>query len=79
MPRGPKNSGNRQQHMFGEDGKPAVRFIQIISVSYTYKDGEGEGSSVVALGDDGIVYQYRRGDIQAWVPFNTDILTPARR
>jgi hypothetical protein len=51
-----------------------VKFVQIISVTYTYSDGTGEGSSVVALGDDGRVYQYRRGEINAWVPFNMDIL-----
>jgi hypothetical protein len=52
---------------------PIVKFVQIISVTYTYKDGEGEGSSVVALGDDGRVYQYRRGEINAWVPYNHEI------
>lgn len=69
----------KRKPLFGEDGEPKVRFVQIISVSYTYKDGEGEGSSVVALGDDGVVYQYRRGEINAWVPFNTDILVMKRR
>lgn len=64
----------RQQRLFGTEGEPAVRFVQIISVSYTYDNGEGQGSSVVALGNDGVVYQYRRGDINAWVPFNSDII-----
>jgi hypothetical protein len=65
----------RQQKLFGEDGAPKIKFIQIISVSYTYgDDSDKQGSSVVALGDDGIVYQYRRGDTNAWVPFSSDIL-----
>ena len=67
-------ASRQQRKMFSQDGEPSVRFIQIISVTYTYSDGQGEGSSVVALGDDGCVYQYRRGDINAWVPFNTDIV-----
>lgn len=54
-----------------------VKFIQIISVTYTHSDGEGQGSSVIALGDDGNVYQYRRGDINAWVPFNSTIFRKA--
>lgn len=65
----------RQQRLFGDEGKPQVRFIQIISVSYTYgDDGEKQSSSIVALGEDGVVYQYHRGQVNAWVPFNSDIL-----
>lgn len=56
------------------DRESRVKFVQIIAVTYTYSDGTGEGSSVVALGDDGRVYQYRRGEINAWVPFSSEIL-----
>jgi hypothetical protein len=34
-----------------------------------------DGFSVIGLGDDGVVYQYKKGSIQAWVPFNHRFLT----
>lgn len=49
-----------------------VKFIQIATKVWTKDTGETE-SSVIALGDDGNVYQYYHTE-KAWVPFSTDIL-----
>lgn len=53
---------------------PLLRIVQIMPVTYTFGDDhDKQGTSVVGLGDDGCVYQYHRGDINAWVPFNMDV------
>lgn len=50
----------------------APRFIQLAVRPWSTDDGK-ESSSVVALGDDGIVYQYYHSE-KAWIPYSSDIL-----
>lgn len=49
-----------------------IKFTQITVRTWTLDTGEAS-SSVVALGDDGNVYQYYHSE-KAWVPYSTDIL-----
>lgn len=51
--------------------------ITQICVGQWEGDKGGSGFCVVGLGDDGVVYQYRKGDLNAWVPFSQDVMVKA--
>lgn len=56
-----------------------IKITQIQVGQWTMEDDISgvarDGFSVIGLGDDGVVYQYKKGSIQAWVPFNHRFLT----
>lgn len=56
-----------------------IKIMQIQVGQWTMSDedgvGEHQGFSVIGLGDDGVVYQYKKSGINAWVPFNHRFLT----
>jgi hypothetical protein len=49
-----------------------LRFVQIDVGQWTTDDSRSS-FCIIALGNDGVVYQYRKGDIDAWVPFNMTV------
>jgi hypothetical protein len=50
----------------------SVKFTQLAVRPWTGDSGDQQ-SSIIALGDDGNVYQYYHSE-KAWVPYSTDIL-----
>jgi hypothetical protein len=56
-----------------------IKIVQIQVGQWNLSDEDGlgghSGFSVIGLGDDGVVYQYKKSGINAWVPFNHRFLT----
>jgi len=79
MPRGVyKRANERNQEQ--DDAYPRkIRIVQIQVGQWTMSDDDGlsahTGFSVIGLGDDGCVYQYKKSGVNAWVPFNHRFLT----